>query len=125
MKDARLSSTYPPHDGWDCCTADKAIDSKSDSFAVTATSAVGEWWDASFVEGEKQVTHVRVLNRPTTGNEGSNSGQRLAGAKVTIGSNVCGYLPDTTAAGEQYDIACEKTLIGSTVRVTAMKDEFL
>ena len=120
MKDARLSSTYPPHDGWDCCTADKAIDSKTDSFAITATDAAGEWWDASFVEGEKQVTLVRVKNRPNTGNEGSTSGQKLAGAMVTIGANICGYLPDTTADGEQYDIACEQTLIGSAVRVTAM-----
>ena len=113
----------PPKDVWDCCTADKVIDSKSDSFAKTANAAAGEWWDASFVEGEMQVTHVRVLNRQCF--ECTNSGQRLAGAKVTIGSNVCGYLPDITYEGEQYDITCEKTLIGSTVRVTAMKDEFL
>ena len=51
MKDAKRSSTYPPHDGLDCCTADKALDGNPNSFTISRVKTAGEWWEASFEQG--------------------------------------------------------------------------
>jgi hypothetical protein len=47
LKDAQLSSTKAPHNGFDCCTAEKALDGKLDSFAHTdddTWNKAGGWW---------------------------------------------------------------------------------
>ena len=41
LKDASQSNTYPPHDGLDCCTAEKALDGNPDSFTITHSTDTG------------------------------------------------------------------------------------
>jgi hypothetical protein len=60
LKDTRQSSTYPPHNGHDCCTADKALDGNPDSFSIPNEPNKGEWWEADFTEGAELVSFVRI-----------------------------------------------------------------
>jgi hypothetical protein len=56
---------------------------------------------------------VRILNR-------QGSGQRLGGAKVTIGDQDCGNLPKNNSGGEWYDVKCDAGVVaGDRVRVTS------
>ena len=52
LKDAKQSSTKPPHSDFDCCTAEKALDGDPNSFTHSDEPNIGEYWDASFKEGE-------------------------------------------------------------------------
>jgi len=50
---------------------------------------VGNWWKASF-GGPTMVEKVRIKNRVDC------CGERLTSTKVTIGGQVCGFLPAVT-----------------------------
>jgi hypothetical protein len=116
--DARMPSIFTPNYGFDCCTAEKAIDGNPNSFAIPLENKKGIWWEASFRNGTAAVSHVRILNRPT-------DGERLAAAKVTIDDQECGSLPDRTENGKWYEVKCSSALVGSKVRITQTRDQFL
>jgi hypothetical protein len=50
MTNAMISSQYPPHGGFKCCEAKRALDGVADSFFHT-NSSIGEYWSADFENG--------------------------------------------------------------------------
>jgi len=85
MKNPQISSQYPPHNGFECCEAKRALDGVADSFFHT-NQGTGEYWSAEFENGPFTIYKVRIQNRPS-------SEYRLSEARIEVGGKYCGSLP--------------------------------
>jgi hypothetical protein len=88
--------------------AENAIDGNPNTMAHTKMGR-GHWWLASFADGPREVTEVRITNRADC------CGDRLKDTKVYIGNHYCGQLPSVTANGEVYTVTCETPVTGPSV----------
>jgi len=88
------------------------------SFCHTAKGK-GMFWRGMFKNGAHVITQVRVRNR------GDCCGQRLSGALIKIGDEVCGSIPEKTQQGKWYTVECKSPINGDFVKVEMAKDDYL
>lgn len=62
------------------------------------------------MNGVTTISEVYIQSRPTDGHDG-------ASAKVFIGNNLCGSLPDTIVMGAWYKVDCKRKLEGDNVKI--------
>ena len=77
----------------------------------TLTSSNSEsWWTGRF-KGQWDVTKIEIL--PDKGA----ASDSLAGAKVYVGNEECGTLPDTITAATWTEVACTAPVTGKNIKI--------
>jgi len=82
---------------------------------------VGQFWKGLFEGGVQTVTQVRIKNR------GNCCGERLSGAKVFVGNNLCGKIPEIPSGrnGKWYTLECFSAMIGNSIKVVTTQNQYL
>ena len=87
--------------------AEWALEAGAKRTAIAAIG-VGNWWKASFGDGDSVVEKVRIRNRHDC------CGTRIAGTKVTVDGQLCGTIP-SAGNGAWIEVKCTKPLKGKEI----------
>jgi hypothetical protein len=49
----------------------------------------------------------------------------LAGVKVLVDEQECGYVPSPTELGKEYTVTCTTPIVGTTVKLLTTQDNYL
>jgi hypothetical protein len=82
----------------------------------TLADKEGPWWRVGFSGVSLIITRVQILNR------GDCCGGRLKGAKVTVGTELCGKIDDAPA-GQWITLPCKAK--GTFLKIQAVKGQYL
>lgn len=92
---------------------------KNDNSFTHTKAGAGQWWKASFKGGEQWVWKVRLQNRVDC------CGDRLKGAKISIGGTLCGQINQPTQNGQWYEVQCQQPIRGDKVIVETTRGVYL
>lgn len=87
--------------------AEWALEAGAKRTAIAAIGA-GNWWRASFADGNSLIERVRIRNRHDC------CGERIAGTKVTVDGQLCGTIP-SAGNGAWIEVKCTKPLSGKVI----------
>jgi len=92
-----------------------------DNTFMHTDKGVGQFWKGIFDGGAHTITQVRIKNRSDCCSE------RLSGAQIEIGSQICGRIPNipTGRGGKWYTLECKNPVIVGSIKIVTTRDDYL